>query len=552
MKKNGQFMPSNITRKDFLWKGLAATAAVVVAGKIIEVSIHNHKNIPGEILGAKSKTGHLLRDYKFPEPVEVRNEKIVIVGGGISGLSAARWLKRKGYQDFVMLELSDITGGNAVSGENEVSRYPWGAHYIPVPDIEMKELLQFLEECGTITGYDNAGLPMYNEYHLCADPEERLYINGMWQDGLVPHFGVPENERQQITRFFDLVNQFKQAVGKDRKPAFAIPASRCSMDEEFLSFDKISFSDYLQQQNFTSAYLLWYLNYCMRDDFGTTSVNTSAWAGIHYFASRKGTAANAGHSDVITWPEGNAFLAGKLKEATGAVPQTNALVYSVERRGEKIRVKYFDVNSSTSKAIIADRVIMATPQFVNQKIFAEGFRNELDYSKFTYAPWMVANVTVSEMPQAHGKPLSWDNVFFDSDSLGYVNACQQHLNGYEKNKVLTYYLPLSGTDPKSARLAAYGKTHEHWTQVILNDLERAHKGITEKIERIDVWLWGHGMIRPVPGFITSEARGIAGQPVEKKIFFAHTDLSGISIFEEGFYHGIRAAELLIQSLKANA
>jgi len=143
-------------------------------------------------------------------------------------------------------------------------------------------------------------------------------------------------------------------------------------------------------------------------------------------------------------------------------------------------------------------------------------------------------------------------VFFDSDSLGYVNACQQHLNGYEKNKVLTYYLPLSGTDPKSARLAAYGKTHEHWTQVILNDLERAHKGITEKIERIDVWLWGHGMIRPVPGFITSEARGIAGQPVEKKIFFAHTDLSGISIFEEGFYHGIRAAELLIQSLKANA
>jgi hypothetical protein len=31
------------------------------------------------------------------------------------------------------------------------------------------------------------------------------------------------------------------------------------------------------------------------------------------------------------------------------------------------------------------------------------------------------------------------------------------------------------------------------------------------------------------------------QPFQERIFLAHTDLSGISIFEEAFYQGIRAA-----------
>lgn len=30
---------------------------------------------------------------------------------------------------------------------------------------------------------------------------------------------------------------------------------------------------------------------------------TSAWAGIHYFASRNGRGANTESQDVITWPE---------------------------------------------------------------------------------------------------------------------------------------------------------------------------------------------------------------------------------------------------------
>lgn len=50
------------------------------------------------------------------------------------------------------------------------------------------------------------------------------------------------------------------------------------------------------------------------------------------------------------------------------------------------------------------------------------------------------------------------------------------------------------------------------------------------------------MISPVPDFIFGEEKQLAKQNIDNKIFFAHTDLSGISIFEEAFHQGIRAGK----------
>ena len=72
------------------------------------------------------------------------------------------------------------------------------------------------------------------------------------------------------------------------------------------------------------------------------------------------------------------------------------------------------------------------------------------------------------------------------------------------------------------------------------DLERAYPGIRELIERIEVAFWGHGMIRPRVGTMWSEARAKLAQPIGR-VHFAHTDLSGLALFEEAFDHGLRAA-----------
>jgi hypothetical protein len=73
------------------------------------------------------------------------------------------------------------------------------------------------------------------------------------------------------------------------------------------------FCDLAQSQGFNDAALRWYLDYACKDDYGLDSQKISAWAGLHYFASRQGLAANASESDsVLTWPEGLHHLAHKM------------------------------------------------------------------------------------------------------------------------------------------------------------------------------------------------------------------------------------------------
>jgi len=58
---------------------------------------------------------------------------------------------------------------------------------------------------------------------------------------------------------------------------------------------------------------------------------------------------------------------------------------------------------------------------------------------------------------------------------------------------------------------------------------------------LDVMRWGHAMVRPRPGFVWGGARRSAARPY-RGIHFGNSDLSGVGLFEEAFYHGVRAAE----------
>jgi hypothetical protein len=157
----------------------------------------------------------------------------------------------------------------------------------------------------------------------------------------------------------------------------------------------------------------------------------------------------------------------------------------------------------------------------------------------------VANLRLKEAPAGRGVPLSWDNVIYGSESLGYVLANQQHLEIYPKDPVITFYLPLAEMNPVNARKKAYQRNHQEWAELVLTELEKAHPTIREQVSNLDVWVWGHGMVAPTVGFIWGKARAQAQKSIQHKIHFAHTDLSGLSIFEEAFYQGIKAAKKVI-------
>ena len=109
-------------RRDFL---LASAAPFLGA---CEMSNGKPIALPaGDLLGPDLALGHRLRSRDFPAATQQRKVGIAIVGGGIAGLSAAWQLTKRGITDWQIFELDEAVGGNARSGSNAVSPFPWGA-----------------------------------------------------------------------------------------------------------------------------------------------------------------------------------------------------------------------------------------------------------------------------------------------------------------------------------------------------------------------------------------------------------------------------------------
>jgi protoporphyrinogen oxidase len=548
-----------ISRSQFL-KALAACTVAAASGKYCLDSLPQRKRIPCRLLGPSRVHGHKLRDVAHDAHAaelsadELIRKQVVIIGAGMAGLSAAWWLQKHGVTDFVVLELEPHPGGNSASGHNQYSAYPWGAHYVPLANDESDYVRMLFEELSIIKGWNTAKQPIYEELYLCHDPQERLFKDGSFQEGLVPKRGLQPFDQDQIAQFFQHVIKLRTTTGTDGKPVFAIPLDLSSQDQEYRSLDKLSMSAWLKQQGFSSKPLLWYVNYCCRDDYGSSIENVSAWAGLHYFAGRRGTAANAEANAVVTWPEGNGFLVNKLKEKLGQHIVTDSLAMSVHPGMDKSRkiVSSLIVNTKNGKRTkyVSDYVIVATPRFVASHILPNSPATTV-VKDLAYAPWMVANITVRKVPHSSGEALAWDNVSYYSDSLGYVVATHQDISTRPNTTVLTYYYPLSDMNPSDGRRNLYTADPDHWSKLIVDDLEKMHQGISDQIESIDLWPWAHGMVRPSVGFIWGESRSIMGQPFGN-VFFAHSDMSGISNFEEAQYHGVEAARRIMEAANRTA
>jgi hypothetical protein len=194
-------------------------------------------------------------------------------------------------------------------------------------------------------------------------------------------------------------------------------------------------------------------------------------------------------------------------------------------------------------------VIFAAPQFLAPYIIRPYREQPPEHVKaFQYGSWAVANLILKDRPAEDEEdyPLCWDNVFYDSPSLGYVAATHQRGLDYGPS-VFTWYYPLCEDDPRQARERLLATDRDQWADIALSDMEAVHPEIRDLTERLDVMRWGHAMIRPVPGFAWSPAREQAARPF-RGIHFAHSDLSGLALFEEAFSQGNRAASELLANI----
>ena len=507
----------------------------------------------GRLLGPDMALGHRLRDGHFPAPSSSERMPLVIVGGGVAGLSAAWRLQKAGFSDFVLLELEQQPGGNARWGENAVSRYPWGAHYLPLPGPEAIWVRELLSDLGVLIGDPHAAAPEYDERYLCHAPHERLFIHGQWQDGLLPQFGISQQVQQQYRQFEQLMGQFKQLRGSDGKRAFAIPSALSSSDPRFTQLDRLSMHDWLLQQGLTAAPLHWYVNYACRDDYGCDYRQTSAWAGIHYFAARNAQASNAASDSVLTWPEGNGWIVQQLQQRLQQHIRCGQMAVALQATASQLQLDVWDHSAGRSKRIHCQQLIWAAPLQVLPRVWPAlpaDWRQAI--GQLQYAPWLVANLTLNGLPEDHGhSPLAWDNVLYDSPGLGYVVSTHQQLRQHESATVLTYYQALSHSSPAQARRQLLQTSQHQWQRNILQTLASAHPRLTEQVQQIDIWRWGHAMARPTPGLLYGAALPCLRR-TEGAIHLAHSDLSGFSLFEEAQYWGVTAAERVLATLGNSA
>jgi hypothetical protein len=525
-----------LNRRRFLLGAAAAAATAALPSCLREAT----PAVQGELLGASFALGHRLRSGDLPPATSERKTTVAIVGGGISGLSAGWKLAKAGVEDFEILELESECGGTSRFGECAVSRYPWGAHYVPLPSEDARAVRELFAELGVIERHDERGNPVYKEEYLCFAPQERLFLHGRWQEGLLPLVGAKRSDLDEYARFHDLVAHYRSLRGADGQKAFTIPMELSSRDPELLALDDRSIASFLEERGYRSPLLRWYVDYACRDDFGCRAADVSAWAGIHYFASRGGD-----DSAIVTWPEGNGWLAARLRERLAARIRTHALVFRVAEDGT---VDAYDARDARSVRIRAEQVIFAAPKHLAPFVCERLPESRVAAAReFQYAPWLVANVELARFPdERRGSAIAWDNVIYDSESLGYVVATHQSLRTHFDGTVFTYYWPLTGP-PDRERRRLLETPWPAWRDAILRDLGKPHADIRRIVRRIDVFRWGHAMVRPRTRFVWGDARRRAALPWGR-IAFAHSDLSGFALFEEAQYRGVAAAEHVLARL----
>jgi phytoene dehydrogenase-like protein len=527
---------TGVSRRAFVRRAAIAGAAMVpiVAGAAALVRLTRKAGRPltGSFVEDGAAEAHRLHDGgAWPAVRERRRASVVIVGGGIAGLSAAWWMARHDMHDVAVLELQSVAGGNSRWGEiagdapdASPIAHPWGAHYVPVPGPRATYVRLLFEEMGILAD------GRWRETDLCAAPKERTFAYGRWHEGLAEAVAAGAEDREEMRRFGEAIEVLR-ATG-----AFTIPMAH-GIDGgnagASMALDRLTMAEWLAREGYRGGAVRWMTDYACRDDFGTAARDTSAWAALHYFAARDGD-----EEGPLTWPEGNGRLVKHLLSKVGDRVRVAAPVHRVERvtgGAGRMRVLAGDVEWN------CDAVIWAAPTFVASRVVDDAPR-----AAWSYAPWMVTNLVLDRVPAESPRdfPRAWDNVIADSRALGYVVATHQDLRAQpEERSVWTHYWALSDEAPVAARRRLLAADWRSCAEQVLVDLERAHPDIRACVSRVDVRRYGHAMPRPVPGFLAAHAPWWReGEGRDARVFWANSDVSGLSLFEEAQYRGVMAAE----------
>jgi protoporphyrinogen oxidase len=494
-------------RRDFI---KFVVAGAVTAGCPIDLSLvaaqsgDAPKSHGADIDGEDNRICHQVRDKGnqiFTRPPASARHDVVIVGGGVSGLTAAYRLR---HRDFLLLEKEPHWGGNAYAMEYEGSTYATGSAFL----VKDEYSYPFAKEIGLEL------LPINSPDASIIRGE---LVHDTWGDGLnqLPYSPAVRESFKKFKKEMLAIDLEKRGKELYNKP----------------------FSDFLK--GYPPELRQWWDTFGP-SNWGATSEETAAALGIDNLQEM---AAESREDDRYTWPGGLGAITKKLAELLQPHKehlQAGATTVAVVSEKEEVHVTY--MLGGELKTVAAKTVIMATPKFITQRI-VEGLPDKQSEAmhQIRYIPYPVVNLIFDKSVFNQGYD-TWcpGNTFTDFVVADWVIQKQP---GYrQKFNIISCYTPMK-EEERGYLLNEIGarKIAAH----VLSDFQKLMPGFNVDPVEVHIYRRGHPLFMSTPGLYT-QVQLLVRQPMDR-IFFANTDSEGPESTTNG---GILAAQRAVKEVEA--
>ena len=493
------------TRRQLV-QGFAGAGAALLAPRVSVSEEAKDSYALADWTGESFAPMHAIRDglWNKPLPPPERRADVVVVGGGLSGLTVSALLAD---YDLVLLEREAEVGGNARAGTWRGVDYALGSAY----------LVDISEPYGSF--YEKLGLTPR------AVPET---VNSVFTGAPRSSDALKGTLRAPFAR---LRQHFQEIVASADFPK--IPIEKASA--RALALDGVSFLDYLRRQN-VDPHLRELIDAYCYSSFGAGSDAVSAYVGVNFYSEIV--------SPIYAFPGGNAFLSRALKgqiERSGAGRlHTGAAVFAVEPAEEGFsRVGWFDVaEPGAPRCIEARWVVVATPYFFAGRILRGVDPGVTAIMKGTArGSYLVANCCFEGSLRLSSYD-AWtpSNAAF-TDAVDASAALPPEARP-TAHGVVTVYAPFR--DPAQGRALLLEGDRRALADPIVDGLRRflPDAFVSARLVEVRLTRWGHQQFIPRPGTVT-RMRDLPKQ--FGNVLLSHSDGQGAPAVESAVAEGLRVA-----------
>jgi oxygen-dependent protoporphyrinogen oxidase len=469
------------SRRNFIKYVVAGSVSSGCPVDLALLAAGRDKAAPPIVEGEHFGICHEVRNGRsFPRPEATRKTDIVIIGGGMAGLSAAYFLRDK---EWLLLEKEDHFGGNAYQEEYEGQAFSTAAAY----DFRGSHSDQLAKEIGI-------DMPLID----MPDPtiDNGVYVPDTWGKGL-----------EHLPYKKEVIESFK----KFREDVMKVDV-KARMEE----LDTKPFTDVTR--GYAPEVAKWWDAYGP-SNWGAVTKDTTAFIGL----SDAQYLIKGEDSTRVILPGGLGCITHKLVEVMkpkfGERMLGKATVVSIRQETNGVSVTYLDGDKPTT--IAAKVAIVCTAKYITARLVA-GLPSDQNQAmrRMRYAPFPMINMIFDKEVYRRG----YDNWCPGNSFTDFIVADWTVRNnpGYKpKYNILTFYTPLREEErgillQEEACKALAGR--------VLKDFQKALPEFNVDPIEIRIYRRGHPMMMAVPEQFTKN-RMIASRPMER-IFVGNSDSGG--------------------------